>query len=370
MHSSSTHKWTTETEELFFSLIRCSIGKEAKLPVTPTPEQWQELLKLSNEHTLTGITFVGIQKLPKEQRPQTNVLLQWYTICEKIKSINSELNKKCVIVSQKFKQEGFNNCILKGQGIARLYPSPELRTPGDIDIWLSGGEKKIIDYVKRFIPDSCPTYHHVDFPIAKGYEIEIHYRPSWMYNPIINKRLQKFFTRTSDEQFTNSIQTPEGEFNTPTPAFNRIYILLHIYRHLFFEGIGLRQMLDYYFLLHQEITEEERNTYIKQLKQFGIYKFAGAATYAMQQIFGLDEQHTIIPPNERHGKFLIREIMEAGNFGKYDRRYDLTRHGYSVKRAYETARRNLTLITRYPVETLWSPYFKIMHYIWRKRNSR
>ena len=354
--------------ELFFYLIRCGIGKQSTLPCTPNTQEWNELVEIAKKQTLTGIAFAGIERLPQEQRPPREILLQWYRMCTLIKSKNAELDRKCAIVSGKFKSEGFGNCILKGQGIAQLYPDPTLRTPGDIDIWLDGGDEKVLEYVKKFFPDCEPTYHHVDFPIAKDLDIEIHYRPSWTYNPFINKRLQRYFEENADEQFTNDITTSEGCFPTPTVAFNRIYILLHIYRHVFFEGIGMRQLLDYYFVLQQEITPEEINEYNELLKSFGLKKFAGATTYVMQQMFGLDSEHTLVEPNRRLGKFLMREIMIAGNFGKYDHRYDLGAQEYSFKRAVETVKRTMTLLTRFPDDTLWSPYFKIWHYFWRKRH--
>ncbi len=354
--------------ELFFSLVRCGIGKQSELPRIPTAQEWNELFDIAKKQTLTGIAFAGIERLPQEQRPQKDILLQWYTLTALIKKQNSELDKKCAFVAEKFSSEGFNNCILKGQGIAQLYPTPALRTPGDIDIWIGGGDKKAIEYVRRFFPECAPTYHHVDFPIADGLDIEIHYRPSWAYSPIVDRRLQKFFEENAIAQFNNTITTPNGSFPAPTAAFNRVYILLHIYRHLFFEGIGMRQMLDYYFVLQQNISSEEKAEYASLMKRFGLAGFAGAAMYVMQHIFGLDEEHTLIKPNERDGKFLLREIMIAGNFGKYDHRYNLGANAYSFKRAVETLRRSMTLVTRYPSETLWSPYFKIWHYFWRKRH--
>ena len=355
--------------ELFFNLIKCGIGKENALPYTPAEDEWEFLFEMAQKQTLAGIAFAGIERLPQEQRPPRGVLLQWYKMSALIKSKNAELDKKCAIVSAKFKSEGFNNCILKGQGIAQLYPDPALRTPGDIDIWLDGGDIKAIDYVRQFSPGCEPTYHHVDFPIAPGLDIEVHYRPTWLYNPITNKRLQSYFETVAQKQFGNGTTTENGCFPSPTPAFNRIYILLHIYRHLFFEGIGMRQMLDYYFVLQQEISPEEKREYIEMLKKFGLSKFAGAATYVMQKMFGLDSEHTLVEPNARLGEFLIREIMIAGNFGKYDHRYDMGAHEYTFKRAVESIRRNMTLLTRFPAETLWGPCFKVWHYFWRKKHK-
>lgn len=361
-------KETGSVIELFFHLIRCGIGKAKELPYTPSESEWGELFEIAKKQTLAGVAFAGIQQLPPQQRPPKVILLQWHSLCMVIKRSNAELDKKCALVSQKFKSEGFENCILKGQGIAQLYPDPSLRTPGDIDIWLGGGDVKAIGYVRRYIPDCVPTYHHVDFPIARGLDVEVHYRPSWMYSPVRDRRLQAFFEQCAGKQFGNNINTAAGCFPVPTVAFNRIYILLHIYRHLFFEGVGMRQMLDYYFVLQHEITPKEKTEYIELLKRFGLKDFAAAATYVMQVMFGLEDEFVLVEPDRRLGEFLLREMMIAGNFGKYDHRYDMGAHSYSLKRAVEVLRHNITLLTRFPGETLWSPYFKIWHYFWRKRH--
>ena len=354
--------------ELFFTLIQCSLGKRKELPCVPSPEEWEKIFDIAQKQTLAGITFAAVEKLPKEQLPPKKIILQWYCIAENIKKKNIELDRKCALVSEKFKNEGFRNCILKGQGIARLYPNPLLRTPGDIDIWLEGGTEKIIGYVRKHFPKCAPTYHHIDFLATAGHEIEIHYRPTWMYNAFTNKKLQTFFTEQSNAQFTNTVNTGENSFQVPTASFNRIYILLHIYRHLFFEGIGLRQVLDYYYVMQQEMTDVEKVQYIKEIKRFGVEKFAGATMYAMQQVFAFDTSTSPVKPNKRHGEFLIKEIMLAGNFGKHDRRY-IQKNGLFAK-LFNNARRAFTLLLYYPKESIWAPYFKIWHYLWRKKRER
>ena len=355
------------TRDIFFSLIRCGIGKERSLPQNPTPQQWQELFEMAKKQTLTGIAFAGVERLPADQRPPKEIILQWYTLCESIKKKNAELDRKCAIVSQKFKSEGFENCILKGQGIAQLYPNPALRIPGDIDIWLGGGDEKVIEYVRKFIPQCEPTYHHVDFPIAPGLDIEVHYRPSWMCNPFTNRKIQHFFDKCANKQFANVVETASGSFPAPTPLFNRIYILQHIFRHLFFEGIGMRQILDYYFVMLQPMNDDEKREYKTLLKDLGLYKFATAVCYVMQRIFAIDDRHYIVEPNVKEGEFLLNEILAAGNFGKHDTRYNDTERGLNTAHISNLVKRTFTILAHYPGEMLWDPLFRVWHLVWRKR---
>lgn len=171
-------------------------------------------------------------------------------MAEQIRKQNIRLFLDSVKVCKNFENKGFANCILKGQGNALLYPDPYMRTPGDIDIYLAGGRKRVMQYINKVCPNQVMRYHHVDFPVMKT-AIEVHFTPSYMFFPIHNSRMQKWFKEVMDLQCSNVVTLPDGygEITVPTTSFNVIYILSHLYRHVFTEGIGLRQLIDYYFVL-------------------------------------------------------------------------------------------------------------------------
>ena len=53
-----------------------------------------------------------------------------------------------------------------------------------------------------------------------------------------------------EEQFSHRVMLGEqGEIAIPTVEFNLIFQLTHIFSHLMNEGIGLRQLVDYYFVI-------------------------------------------------------------------------------------------------------------------------
>ena len=357
------------TTELFFALIRCCTGSDEKLPIVPSREQWEELFVTARKQALQGVLFGAIEKLPQEQRPDVEVLLPWYNACETIKRKNAGLTGKAIILSEKFKKEGFRNCVLKGQGVAQYYPNPQLRVSGDIDLWLDGGSDKIISYVRELLPESKSVYHHIDFPMFDEVDIELHYRPTWLCNPTNNRRLQKFFEKAAEVQFSNTAQTGSGTMHVPTTAFNLIYIQLHIFRHLFDEGIGLRQIMDYYFILKRGIGDKEKEECIRTLESIGQIKFTKALMYVLMEIFGIGEKEMIVKPDSRYGSFLLNEIMYAGNFGKYETRYRQTERGFTLARLGVWIRRSARLLAYSPEEILWDPYFKIRNLCWRLRRN-
>lgn len=74
-----------------------------------------------------------------------------------------------------------------------------------------------------------------------------------------NRKLQEWFKSPevqsamlgdkADLNPSETLGTSETFIVVPTAEFNAFYILLHIYNHEFSEGVGLRQLMDYYFVL-------------------------------------------------------------------------------------------------------------------------
>ena len=148
---------------------------------------------------------------------------------------------------------------------------------------------------------------------------------------------------------------------TPTLAFNRVYILVHIYRHLFHEGIGLRQLLDYYFVLQQGFTEEERTETMRTLRSLRMQRFTEAVMWVLQEVFAMDERYLLTTPNEEEGRFLLSEIMMAGNFGHYDERIKRSEKVTEWDLFRRRVGRNMRFVRSYPSEVLWAPLFKLWH---------
>lgn len=345
---------------VFFKLIRIGLGEPANDFPALDSNQWQRLYIISCQQAIVGIISNAIDKLPKEKRPPRELLFKWIATTERIKELNKQLNKTAQKVELLFRDNNLQGCILKGQGIAQLYPNPELRTSGDIDIWINSDRKEIISFVNKFSKSSHAVYHHIDGLKIDGVEIETHFTPSYMANPFANKRLQKWIQKESTKQFEHCSNIGEKiTIHTPTIAFNRVFILHHIYRHFFYEGIGLRQMMDFYYVLKRGFSQDEQNKTIQIYKKLNLLNFAGAAIYVLREIFGLEEQYHITAANEEYGKVLLSEIMTGGNFGQASNINK--RRENKLQRGWRIIKRSFRFIKYEPLEVLWMPYFKVMN---------
>ncbi len=372
-------------QKIFFEFLRFCIGSAKEIPGSLKEVDWKELYAIAKKQALLSVLFHGIQRLPKELAPEQKLLMQWMVMAEIIRKQNIRLFQDSVKVCKNFENKGFANCILKGQGNALLYPDPYMRTPGDIDIYLAGGRKRVMQYINKVCPNQVMRYHHVDFPVMKT-AIEVHFTPSYMFFPVHNRRMQKWFEEVMGEQCNHRVSLPDGygEIHVPQVSFNVIYILSHLYRHIFTEGIGLRQLLDYYFVLvkwHTDLTNltdpykslpqmTQINTDLDalrhELKYLGLWKFAGAVMFVMKEVFGLSEDRMIAPMDEREGRFLLDEIMRGGNFGQYDDRMGSKIGESKIHRYFRMNHRNLRFVKHYPTEALSEPLFRTWFAVWKK----
>ncbi len=329
---------------------------------------------MARKQSLLGVIFDGVQKMSDATKLKgesiemdVDLLMTWMGKCKQIEKRNHQLDEAAVKVSAWFQKKDFRSCILKGQGNALMYPHPAHRTPGDIDLWVSGKPLNVIRFVHSIAPDEKATYHHIDFPAFNGIPVEVHYRPCYLLNPLRNHRLQKFFRQSAEEQFMHKACIEDTAVAIPTLRFNVVYQLVHIYNHLFQEGIGLRQIVDYYFVIKSlpKVSQIGANSdaFRHDLRYFGLWNFCGAVMYVLHEALGLPEDKMIVPMDERRGKLLLDEIMSGGNFGHYDERYSFG-HG-AVGHNLQRLHRDWRLMRYYPAEALSEPVFRTWHFFWR-----
>lgn len=395
----------SQQQRIFFEFLRFCIGTVQEVPSSLKGADWRVLYAMARKQCLVGVLFDGIKRLPTDVGMDKGLLFQWMAQNQTLRKANARLDKAAVEVAEWFGRKGFRTCVLKGQGNALLYPSGMERTPGDIDLWVDGGDRKVVSFVRSLSPDEKVCYHHIGFPEYNGVEVEVHFRPSFLFCFRHNRRLQGYYERVMDEQFAHRVKLGgQGDVAVPKAEFNLIFQLTHIFSHLMNEGIGLRQLLDYFFLLkntdfigntdggvffaNTDCTDNtdkfsgntdgdgfllntdftDRGLLQDELRRLGLWEFAGAVMYIMQEVFGLEDDRLIVPLDVKRGRLVLKEVLEAGNFGQYDKRnwFGHSALGHNLQRLY----RDMRLVRYFPEEALSEPFFRIWHFFWRKRIVR
>lgn len=364
---------------MIFDFLKYCLDRKDKMSNVVADIDWQQLYSFASKQAILGLCFDGIERLGKEypeefkQNPiGRELLMTWMGAAQQIRSQNMKVNAVAGKLFSMLREDGLRCCILKGQGNALMYPNPYSRTPGDIDVWVNASREYLTEYAKcHFKLEDDIRFHHLETTMD-GVPVELHFFPCSMNNPFYHARLQKWFKRNADLQCSNVVSLPDGigEIAIPTTAFNIIYQLTHLYHHFFDEGIGMRQIIDYYYVVNNDELLAIKDTLQKELKHLGLWKFARAVMYVLHETLGLSEEKMIAPMDEKRGKLLLAEILNGGNFGRHFTKYGhFTKQGMA-KKYFLKIWRNMHFVRYYPAEALSEPIFRTWHFFWRMKNKK
>ena len=243
----------------FFAFLKYCLGYKENMSKIVAGMDWQELYSFASKQALLGLCFEGIERLGKEYPEELRLnpigrelLMTWMGKAQQIRRQNMKVNVMAGKLFSMLREDGMRCCILKGQGNALMYPNPHSRTPGDIDVWIDASRERIMEYTqKKFELGDDIRLQHLETSLD-GVPVELHFFPCSMNNPIYHARLQKWFKRNADLQCSNVVGLPDGagDVAVPTTAFNVVYQLTHLYHHFFDEGIGMRQIIDYFLVVN------------------------------------------------------------------------------------------------------------------------
>ena len=372
----------------FCYLLQVAIGKRASLSHVLSDEEWKAMYELATKQALLGIAFEGVKRLPQEQWPKGNIVLKWTVAAENIKHRNQKTTSVCLQLADKLSKDGYDVCILKGQANHVYYDALEAgknlgqrRVCGDIDAWIwpknasKHPVKGIIEYCQRKNILLSLCHLHAEVKPIDDVTVEIHFRPSFLNAPWRDHAFQRIFKSAI---FEDAEIDGCGVVKKLRVDYDLIFQMNHIYRHLLDEGVGLRQVLDFYALL---FTYDRQNkdrhdlmdtkTLMEKISSCGMKRFASALMYVLQKVFDMDEDLLLCLPSEKYGSFLWDEMMAAGNFGHYDERMNTLvvqkgKLSYQLQKAQRRFKRNLRFLTSYPEEVICEPFARVWHFAWRK----
>ena len=364
----------------FFAFLKYCLGYKGNISRVVDSMDWQELYSFASKQALLGLCFDGIERLGKENPEELRLnpigrelLMTWMGKAQQIRRQNRKVNLVASKLFSMLREDGLRCCILKGQGNALMYPNPYSRTPGDVDVWIDASRERIMEYAsKKFELGDDIRLQHLETSLD-GVPVELHFFPCSMNNPIYHARLQKWFRRNADLQCSHIVGLPDGtgDIAIPTSAFNVVYQLCHLCHHFFDEGIGMRQIIDYYYVVSMLNVNCEMLTWLpKDLKHLGLWKFAGAVMYVLHEALGLSEEKMIAPIDEKRGKLLLTEILNGGNFGKHFTKYGHFTQQGMAKKYFLKIWRNMHFVRYYPAEALSEPIFRTWHFFWRMKNKK
>ena len=193
-------------------------------------------------------------------------------------------------------------------------------------------------------------------PAFKDVSVEVHYRPIYLRNWFVDKKLARYISSIEELQFSNKVLLEGKEIGHLTDDFNAVYEMLHMYAHFFSSRNSFKQFIDYYYLLKRGLSEEQKAEVAARFEEFKVTRYARGIMWIMKDTLGLDEGFLIVEPSERIGRAVLRESMYYGTFSHKKLWYVLQEFWG-----------NLRVVLLFPGEVLISPLFLVWHQWWRLR---
>lgn len=360
---------------LFFELIRIAIGSQDNLTRIPSESEWGELFELAKKQSLVGITFIGIQKMGADADDcltsigmSEDTYLAWMGLAAKIQQTNDVVNQRSIALQKNLSADGIRSSILKGQAVACLYGDLSVfRQSGDIDVYVDCGREKAIAYAKSKGQTNIKwDFKHLHLDAFEDTEVEMHYMPNLQTNLWRTMKLLRFW-KEHVEEFLDGIESLScGDIVVPSKRMHAFFILHHAYRHFTSEGLGLRQVMDCYFVLNQPLSVEDVAFILSGCKVAGMNRFLQALMWILHTQFGMSDDKLLCPLDDKEGQFLLNEIITSGNFGKHDKRLKASESGHrKADYVLRKMRHTIDLCLHYPSEVLWTPFYLVWHKCWK-----
>ena len=341
-----------QEKKTYLDFIKYAIGDETVIPDGLESIEWYDFLQFCNRHGIIGLVFDGIQKA--DLRFNQNILFQWLSYTEEIKKQNQIANQRIGQIQHFFEEKNCRTCILKGQANGLMYPKAEVRSPGDIDIWVEGDAIDIIKIVQGVVPNASYSLHHIKMPVFKDVSVEVHYRPANMTSRKLDKRLQTYVKEVANDQFSHKVQLGDIEIGCLTDKFNTLYQILHMYGHFFATRNSFKQFIDYYYLLKKGLTKDEKDGCRQMFKTLKLEKYVAGIMWIMTEVLGLEDSYIIGAKNEREGRLILDESFCYGTFSNN-----------TFRSVVEQTLANVRILNHYPAEVLNGPVYLIWHQWWK-----
>lgn len=339
----------------YLDFIRYAIGEDKVAPESAASIDWSDFINYCSRQGVVGLAFDGIQRA--DLRIPQMTLFEWIGAVQIIEHQNTITNKRLKETVVFFDKKGLRSCILKGQANGLMYPKPELRSPGDVDIWVEGKREDIIKGVLKVCPDAHYSIHHIKLPVFDDVSVEVHYRPIYMANWFTDKKLQGYISRVEGKQFSNKVSFCGGEIGSLTDDFNVVYQLLHMYHHFFETRNNFKQFIDYYYLLKKfnvNHYDELKIEITERFRELGVLKYSRGIMWVMKEVLGLEDKYLVVDPSEKDGRLILKESDYFGTCATDNLHFVI-----------EKFWANFRVVSQYPKEVLICPLFLVWHQWWR-----
>lgn len=264
----------TRSDTTYLHILK-NVCTDTDAPLTITSEDLPQLAALATRHFTSPflLPYISDKATLSVLKQQTKgMILQYYQL--------EQFTRK---VAQILDEAQISYYLLKGISLSAVYPQPESRKLGDVDLYISDSDafQKACGILREhgFCPMEENSDHHVTFSytfpkIGKTFELELHYRIVGMYQyEPANQLVDQIFTASG----LSPVRQKLGSYSYPVlpPTETVFYLIHHMLKHYLYSGFGIRLLCDFVFYLKQYAKDVDFaliHNWCRQSRIFHLYE--------------------------------------------------------------------------------------------------
>jgi len=355
---------------LFLELLQFALGTRDCLSRTPSTAEWVELYNASQTQAVVGIMADGLERLPQDQLPKKELLLQWIGMCQMIEAQNALHQSVLIKTRDCLANGGVSVAFIKGLVCGIRYPNPKRRASGDIDFVVAENDfAKTLDLLETIgTVDRDLIHEHHGMAFVDDVQLEPHFKVHNFQNPSVDGAMQKLFADVFPQEL---VEVEIGSEKMPVfpPAFECALLVGHMVNHVYAEGLGMRQVVDLMMFIQKEykiikLEECQRNlSRMKMKRAFRVFAFV------CEKYLGMSHELLDLDYSDKEKRFsgkIMSDILDVGNFGR-GADYLGKEEALRPLRSYLwVVGRCMKLGYLCPAEARWWPISKFRRFLWKK----
>ncbi len=248
---------------VMLELTRASVFEREPVLPEGVAVDWDRLLDLAQEQGLTAWVWDGICKLPASQQPPRQDRINWGLSAQEVtdgydhyRQVLSDLIALC-------QKNGIRLLLLKGFGLAELYPNPRLRSFGDIDVYAFGDFERLNALLGG---ENAPADDKHTQLMFEGVEVENHKTTIYTRSRKL-KRANRFI-----ESSLQDVVQKEGGYCVLGAEANLVFLLMHSLMHMWMYDcfLPMRNVLDFAISLQRSRDKLEPTRCTALMEQLGL----------------------------------------------------------------------------------------------------
>lgn len=305
----------TNTQEVMLKILEATIHNR-KYEISEIDNiDFNEMLRLSQEHNVVAITYYGLRGTKSSQMLSNDVLNQFKKQTFSHSSHQMSHMKNVTSILAKFEENNIKAVVLKGLVVRNFYPRPEFRTMSDADIVVKEENlDKAIELITNLgYVEKVRT--NVDICYIKGNSIiELHWK---LINPGRINGGENF----ENEIWDDLIEVNVGDSKALSLNYEdlAVHLCVHLIKHLANKGCGIRMFYDLVVLFEQNEDEINWDRFWSKIRQYNVEKAIRIVMYICREYLGMKLKTNM--DNEKYIDkkcldLLLDDIMNHGVFGK------------------------------------------------------